>query len=252
MPKTCPDCHSPRIRSLGIGTQKLVEDVRTLLPNARVLRWDRDTASTVAAHTELLRSFQAREADILVGTQMIAKGLDIPSVTLVGVVLADLGLNLPDFRAPERTFQLLTQVAGRAGRGNERGDVIIQSYEPEHYAVQAATRQDYREFYEHEIALRRAHRNPPITRLVRLLFGHSKPNQARNEAQRLASALRRAAREWDINDVDVVGPAPGYPPRVRGAWRWHLFVRGADPRLLLDKIDLPPGWMADVDPVNVV
>ncbi|MDA1035430.1 MAG: primosomal protein N', partial [Chloroflexi bacterium] len=252
MPKTCPNCRSPHIRSLGVGTQKLVEDVRALLPNARVLRWDSDTASTVAAHTELLRSFQAREADILVGTQMIAKGLDMPSVTLVGVVLADLGLNLPDFRAPERTFQLLTQVAGRAGRGNERGNVIIQSYEPEHYAVQAAARQDYRGFYNREIELRRAHGNPPITRLVRLLFGHTQPNQARNEALRMASALRRAAREWDISNVDVVGPAPGYPPRVRGAWRWHLFVRGADPRLLLDKVDLPPGWAVDVDPVNVV
>ena len=252
MPKSCPKCHSPRIRSLGVGTQKLVEEVRVLLPDARVLRWDRDTASTVAAHAELLRSFQAGEADILVGTQMIAKGLDMPSVTLVGVVLADLGLNLPDFRAPERTFQLLTQVAGRAGRGHERGSVIIQTYEPEHYAVQAAVRQDYRGFYTREIALRRAHGNPPVARLVRLLFGHSRPDRARNEAHRLASALRRAAREWDIGGVDVVGPAPSYPPRVRGAWRWHLFVRGADPRLLLDKIDLPPGWIVDVDPVNVI
>jgi primosomal protein N' (replication factor Y) len=252
MPKTCPSCHSPHIRSLGVGTQKLVEDVRSLLPDARVLRWDRDTAPTVAAHTELLRSFRDREADILVGTQMIAKGLDIPSVTLVGVVLADLGLNLPDFRAPERTFQLLTQVAGRAGRGSERGEVIIQSYEPDHYAVQAAMRQDYRGFYEREIELRRAHGNPPVTKLVRLLFGHSQPNLALNEAQRVASGLRRAAREWDVADVDVVGPAPGYPPRVRGAWRWHLFVRGGDPRLLLDKVDLPPGWTVDVDPVNVV
>jgi len=251
-PKTCPNCQSIHIRSLGVGTQKLVEDVRALIPNARVLRWDRDTASTVAAHTELLRSFQAREADILVGTQMIAKGLDIPSVTLVGVVLADLGLNLPDFRAPERTFQLLTQVAGRAGRGNERGNVIIQSYEPDHYAVQAAMRQDYRGFYERELELRRAHGNPPVTRLIRLLFGHSKPNQAGNEAQRMASALRRAAREWDISDIHVIGPAPGYPSRIRGAWRWHLFLRGTDPVLLLNKVDLPPGWIVDVDPVNVI
>ena len=252
MPKTCPACHSFQIRSLGVGTQKLVENVLTLLPNARVLRWDRDTASTVAAHTELLRSFRAREADILVGTQMIAKGLDIPSVTLVGVMLADLSLNLPDFRAPERTFQLLTQVAGRAGRGGERGNVIIQSYEPGHYAVQAATRQNYHEFYETEIELRKAHNNPPLTQLVRLLFGHSQLNHARSEAQRVASAFRKAVREWDISDVNVVGPAPGYPPRVRGAWRWHLFIKGANPKLLLDKVDLPPNWVIDVDPMNVV
>ena len=252
MPATCPNCHSPRIRSLGIGTQRLVAEVSTLLPEARVLRWDRDTASTLAAHADLLNRFEGHEADILVGTQMIAKGLDIPSVTLVGVVLSDLGLHLPDFRAPERTFQLLTQVAGRAGRGTDQGEVVTQTYVPEHYAVTSAAHQDYRAFYEREMQYRRAHGNPPISKLIRLAFGHSTERTARNEAQTMASTLRRAAQQWDFRDVDIVGPAPGFPPRMRGAWRWHLFLRGPQPRLLLDKVALPPSWTVDVDPVTLV
>jgi primosomal protein N' (replication factor Y) len=252
VPATCPNCRSPRIRSLGLGTQRLVTEVQELAPEARVLRWDSDSASTPAAHAELLERFESGGADVLVGTQMIAKGLDIPAVTLVGVVLADLGLHLPDFRAPERTFQLLTQVAGRAGRGASAGNVIIQSYAPEHYAVQAAAQQDYDAFYAQEMVYRRAHGNPPVSKLVRLLFGHGQERQARAEAQRMASELRRAARDWDMRDTDVVGPAPSYPSRVRGAWRWHLFLRGPEPRTLLDKIKLPPDWVVDVDPTNVV
>ena len=252
MPSTCPDCHSPRIRSLGLGTQRLVEEVRVVVPEARVLRWDRDAASSPAAHAALLERFESGEADVLVGTQMIAKGLDIPSVTLVGVVLADLGLHLPDFRAPERTFQLLTQVAGRAGRGSSPGDVVIQTYAPEHYAVAAAAAQDYDSFYLREMHYRRPQGNPPFGKLIRLVFAHGDERAARVEAQRLAAALRRAAREWDMSEVDVGGPAPAYPPRARGAWRWHVIVRGPEPRLLLDKIAVPAGWTVDVDPQSVV
>ena len=252
MPTTCPNCHGPHLRALGVGTQRLADEVRTLLPYARVLRWDRDTAATVAAHTEILEQFRSRKADVLVGTQMIAKGLDLPSVTLVGVVLADLGLNLPDFRSAERTFQVLTQVAGRAGRGREPGEVVVQTYQPEHYAIKAAALQDYAAFYATEMAYRRDHGNPPLTRMVRLLFVHSQPTSAKSEAQRMVSALREAARNWDMNDIDLVGPAPAYPPRSRGAWRWHVFVRGANPRLLLDKMEIPPGWAIDVDPVNMI
>jgi primosomal protein N' (replication factor Y) (superfamily II helicase) len=252
VPSACPNCRSPRIRSLGVGTQKIVEEVHALLPDARVLRWDRDTASTAASHADILNAFQSGEADILVGTQMIAKGLDLPSVTLVGVVLADLGLNLPDFRAPERTFQLLTQVAGRAGRGSTHGEVVIQSYQPDHYAIQAAALQDYPAFYQQEMQYRRDHGNPPLTRLVRLLFSHNHVDSARNESEHIARTLRQTASEWDMRDVDVVGPAPGYPPRLRGVWRWHVFIRAANPQLLLDKIELPPAWVVDVDPVNVI
>jgi primosomal protein N' (replication factor Y) len=252
MPTTCPTCHGPHIRALGVGTQRLTDDVQALLPDARVLRWDRDTATTVAAHAEILEQFRSHRADILVGTQMIAKGLDLPSVTLVGVVLADLGLHLPDFRSSERTFQLLTQVAGRAGRGRDPGEVIVQTYDPEHYAIQAAALQDYPAFYATEMSYRRAHGNPPVTRLVRMLFGHTQPTSAKSEAERMVRALHQAARSWDMSDVDIIGPSPAYPPRSRGAWRWHLFVRGANPRLLLDKVEVPPSWSVDVDPVNMI
>jgi primosomal protein N' (replication factor Y) len=252
VPLICSKCRSPRIRSLGAGTQKIVEEVQTLLPSAKVLRWDSDTASTVANHADMLETFKSGEADILVGTQMVAKGLDLPSVTLVGVVLADLSLNLPDFRAPERTFQLLTQVAGRAGRGGTHGEVVIQSYQPDHYAIQAAALQDYPAFYKQEMQYRRDHGNPPVTRLIRLLFGHSDVDSARNEAQRIANTLRKVAREWDMQGVDVVGPAPGYPPRLRGAWRWHVFIRASNPQSLLDKVSLPPAWAVDVDPVHLI
>jgi len=251
MPQHCPNCRSDRIRYLGLGTQRLVDEVHALLPNARVLRWDRDSASTAAAHAELLRHFESGEANVLIGTQMIAKGLDIPSVTLVGVVLADLALYVPDFRAPERTFQLLTQVAGRAGRGATPGEAVIQTYDPSHYAVQAAAMQDYDAFYEQEMRHRIAHGNPPARRLARLMLGHSQEEGARHEAQRLASLLRHAIREWDMPRVEIVGPVPAYPPRLRGAWRWHLVIRAPDPAALLDKISIPPAWAVDIDPAQV-
>ncbi|MEE8518409.1 MAG: primosomal protein N', partial [Dehalococcoidia bacterium] len=252
VPRTCPNCRSPRIRYLGLGTQRLVDEVHALLPDARVLRWDRDAAPTLAAHARLYAELEAGKADVLIGTQMIAKGLDIPSVTLVGVVLADLGLHVPDFRAPERTFQLLVQVAGRAGRGAAQGRVVIQSYQPDNYAIAAAAEQDYGAFYEQEMTHRRAFGNPPLSRLARLLFAHSSEATARRGAQTFAGLLRKTAREWDMTGVDVVGPAPAYPPRARGAWRWHLLVRAPDPRILLDKVNVPPSWMVDIDPVNVL
>ena len=247
-PKTCPHCHSTQIRYLGLGTQRLVEEVEALLPGVRVLRWDRDSASSARAHTDLLTRFASGEVDVMVGTQMVAKGLHLPGVTLVGVVLADLGLHVADFRAPERTFQVLTQVAGRSGRGEQPGRVVLQTYMPEHYAIQAAARQDYDGFYEQELANRQALGNPPYSRLITLAFAHTNESTARREAQRTATLLRREARAWDMTSVRVVGPAPAYPPRLRGAWRWHLTLRGPDPRQLLDKVTLPPAWAVDVDP----
>ena len=252
-PRRCPRCRSSQIRYLGLGTQRVADEVARLAPRARVLRWDSDTASGTGAHERLLRAFADGKADVLVGTQMVAKGLDVPSVDLAGVVLADIGIHMPDFRAPERTFQLLTQVAGRAGRGPQAGHAVIQTYLPDHYAVQAAADQDYAAFYAAEMEVRRAHANPPFTRLSRLLYdGHSDRRTALKEAQHLAGRLRQSAREWDMKGVDVIGPSPTYPPRIRNAWRWHLLVRAPQPRMLLDKVNIPPSWRVDVDPVNIV
>jgi primosomal protein N' (replication factor Y) len=226
--------------------------VEALLPGVSVLRWDRDTAAGGRAHAELLDSFASGDAQVLVGTQMIAKGLHVPSVTLVGAVLADIGLHVPDFRAAERSFQVLCQVAGRAGRGTEPGRVIVQTYLPDYYAIQSAAAQDYNAFYEREMTYRRVQGDPPLGRLIRLAFGHRDESATRREAQRLARLLEREARQWGMNRVDVIGPAPAHPARLRGIWRWQILLRGADPRLLLDKVELPPNWVVDVDPVSVV
>ena len=165
-PTTCPQCDSHRIRYLGLGTQRVVEEIEQIFPGERVLRWDRDIAGAASQHQALLEDFANGKARILVGTQMVAKGLHVPSVTLVGVILADVGLYMPDLRAGERAFQLLCQVAGRAGRGSRPGEVIIQTYSPEHYVVQAGARQSYRLFYEQELAFRRQQDNPPFSRMA--------------------------------------------------------------------------------------
>ena len=173
VPQVCPNCLSRQIKFLGVGTQKLEQEVGYTFPRARRLRWDSDVAVSRSSHEDILRKFRSREAEILIGTQMVAKGLDIPSVTLVGVISADTSLNLPDFRAGERTFQLLSQVAGRAGRGTAGGRVIIQTFSPEHYCIKAAAGHDYASFYEQEIAYRRQLHNPPFTRLALLVYSHT-------------------------------------------------------------------------------
>jgi len=169
MPEKCPTCESRYIRACGVGTQRVEQEIKKRYPNVGVIRMDNDTTSGKDGHAKLLSRFRAREAQVLVGTQMIAKGLDFPEVTLVGAILADTSLNMPDYRAPERTFQLLTQVAGRAGRADKNGQVVIQTYTPEHYAIETAAAQDYRAFYQMEFARRRRSLYPPFTMMARLL-----------------------------------------------------------------------------------
>ena len=253
-PDRCPGCLGSRIRYFGIGTQRVEEEVRRAFPSARILRWDRDVVRTRRAHEESLRRFQAHEADVLVGTQMIAKGLDLPLVTLVGVVTADTALHLPDLRAVERTFQLLTQVAGRAGRGAQLGRAIIQTYTPEHYCIQAASRHDYEAFAAEELRFRREQGYPPFSQLVRLLY--SQPGQARveREAGELARLLRDQVARLGLPGVDVLGPAPAYRRRLRGRYRWQVIVRGQPSWVaeLLGSVDVPRGWAVDVDPVSLL
>ncbi len=251
MPPACPNCHSSRIRYLGLGTQRLIGELEALLPGVTSLRWDRDVAEVDRASETVLERFAKGEAQVLVGTQMVAKGLHVPSVTLVGAVLADIGLHLPDFRSGERVFQLLCQVAGRAGRGDDPGTAIVQTYQPDHYAVMAAAQQDYPAFYHQEVAFRRVQRMPPYSRLIRLVFAHTNAAMCQAEAERLGRALRHQRQVWGLSEVDALGPAPAYPPRLRGRYRWHILLRGPDPRLLLDKVELD-GWLVDVDPASVL
>lgn len=251
MARSCPECLGYRLSFYGIGTQSVADEVERLFPGARILRWDRDATRYPREYEAALSSFRNGEADVLVGTQMIAKGLHLPGVTLVGVALADVGLSIPDFKSSERTFQLLCQVAGRAGRGEETGRVIFQTYQPENYAIEKAAAQDYEGFYQAEMRYRRDHNNPPFSRLIRLVHSHTNNATCESRAARLAEELRSAQRESDMANVEILGPTPPYPPRLRGRYRWHIVLRGREPRTLLDMVAIPQGWSVDVDPVTL-
>jgi primosomal protein N' (replication factor Y) len=249
-PSLCPDCGGRRIRYFGLGTERVEEVMGQLYPEARLLRWDRDTA-TGLDHERYLQAFVDHRADVLVGTQMIAKGLDLPLVTLVGVISADTALHLPDFRAAERTFQLLTQVAGRAGRSRRGGQVIVQTYHPDHYAVRAAAGHDYGGFFRQELVHRRQLGYPPFNRLVALRFSHEDDRRCRAQAERLGRWLAAEIRRLHL-PADLIGPAPCFFSRLQGRYRWQIVVRGPDPASLLGDVALPWGWRVDVDPVSLL
>lgn len=251
-PRICPNCQSRRIKYFGAGTQQVEQELIQHFPQARVLRWDADTARTPGDHEELLQRFIDRKADVLVGTQMVAKGLDLPLVTLVGMVSADVGLNLPDFRAGERTFQLLTQVAGRAGRGLLGGRAVLQTYQPDHYVIEAAAAQDYDQFFRREIAYRRELGYPPYRRLARIVFQHNQESKVRAEAERAAGLIRQRVASLNLSGTEMIGPAPCFFARIDNIHRWHLLVRSPDPTLALEGIDIPAGWQVDIDPVSVL
>jgi primosomal protein N' (replication factor Y) len=250
-PELCPNCLGKRIRFLGIGTQKVEEEVVKSFPGVRTLRWDRDVTKGKYAHERILARFLSHKADVLIGTQMIAKGLDMPLVTLVGVINADVGLYLPDFRASERTFQILAQVAGRAGRSELGGRVIVQTYSPDHYAVVAASRHDYPTFYQQEIAFRRQQGDPPFRRLARLLYVHTNNMTCQQEAQKLHRLLSHERDARGLPSTDLLGPSPAFAQRVRGRYRWQIVIRSPDPTQLLSDLSLPQGWIVDIDPVSL-
>ena len=199
-----------------------------------------------------MHRFQSGEIQVLVGTQVVAKGLDVANVTLVGVILADVGLHLPDFRSAERSFGLLCQVAGRAGRGQAPGRVFIQTYNPEHYAIAAAAKQDYVDLYQREIGFRRQLGNPPFNTLVHLVFQNPTEAACQSNATNTARMLRQRADAQGLTSIEVVGPAPGMPSRLRGRFRWHLVLRGPDLHRFLEGTRFPPGTTVDVDPVHVL
>ena len=246
----CPNCRSPRIRYLGGGTQRVEEEVRRRFPGFRVGRLDRDVVERRGAAERVIDAFASGRLDVLVGTSLVTKGLDIPAVTLVGVVSADVALNLPDERATERTYQLLSQAVGRAGRGERPGRAIIQSYQPEHPAIRAVVEDDARAFYDAELELRRRFGSPPFGRLVKLTVGLADREKVVVEAEAMAERLRGRARERG-SDTVVIGPAPAYIARRADRWRWNLVLRGSDPRLLLDG-GLDPPWSIDVDPDSLL
>jgi primosomal protein N' (replication factor Y) len=250
LPNQCPQCSSTRIKFFGAGTQSIEAAVEDLFPGVRTIRWDWDTTRSKGSHDIILANFAAHKADILIGTQMIAKGLDLPLVTLVGVVSADTGLNLPDYRAAERTFQILTQVAGRAGRSLLGGKVVLQTYQPEHYAIQAASRHDYQSFYDQERGYRQKLGYPPYQRLARLLFRHHSNEYAQNEAHRMAGQIRSTIERAEIK-ADLIGPVPCFFMKLRGEYRWQMLLRSKNPGQFIPQ-EIPEGWFVDIDPVSVL
>ena len=221
IPDVCPNCGGRYVRLFGAGTERVEDEAKRCFPNARILRMDLDTTSRKGSHEAIVRAFSRGEADVLVGTQMVAKGLDFPNVTVVGVVSADITLNLPDFRSCERTFQLITQVAGRAGRGRRPGKVIVQTYDPDHYSISTACRQDYPAFYETEIVFRREAGYPPFTFLAGITFWSRGEAEGAKMAREAADVLGR----WAVPGLHVLGPSPAPFSRMRGWHRWQVVLK---------------------------
>ena len=257
VPKQCRKCAAPYLEHAGFGTEKVEQHLRDRFPDARIGRVDRDAVRRKGALTAVLSRFAAGELDVLVGTQMIAKGHDFPRVTLVGVISADVGLGLADFRAAERTFQLLTQVAGRAGRGERTGEAIVQTLYPDHYSIQLACRQDYAAFFERELTYRRAMRYPPLVALVNAIVRGRTFEEAMQTA---ADLVRRLEPVSAVSGFSILGPAPAPLVRLRGEHRVQFFLKGtrrADMRsalknALAEMPDVRRRVVIDVDPLSML
>lgn len=259
-PDICPECKASYMKYFGIGTEKVESEIARFFPEARIARMDTDATSKRGSHSRILDDFKKHNIDILVGTQMIAKGLDFPRVTLVGVVNADVTLNLPDFRASERTFNLLTQVAGRAGRGVEGGEVIIQTYAPEHYAILAASKHDYEGFYTEEIKTRKELSFPPFAHITRLTLRSRNEKMAIEASGNLKRFLEQKLSAVPEKNIEIIGPAPSPISKIRGFFRWNVLLKGKNRSTMSEALKKalrhyrkPVGTILtiDVDPISV-
>ncbi|MBI5964879.1 MAG: primosomal protein N' [Chloroflexi bacterium] len=251
VPKACPNCDGKQIRAYGLGSEKVEAEVQSMFPQARTLRWDWDTTRKKDSHEMILTHFSNHQADVLVGTQMLAKGLDLPLVTLVGIVLADVGLTLPDPFASERVFQTLTQVAGRAGRSELGGKVVLQTFMPEHYAIQFASEHDVNGFYLRELEYRKQLGYPPYARLARLEYRHADPVKAEEESQKTAGRLKVRIEAEGRHQTELIGPVPSFFSKMDDVYRWQIIVRGPDPISLLRDIKLND-WRIEIDPISLL
>ena len=226
-PNICPVCKSNYIKYFGIGTEKVEELTKELFPNARTARMDMDTTTGKGSHESILEDMKNGKIDILIGTQMISKGLDFENVTLVGIIAADTTLNLPDFRSPERAFQLVTQVAGRAGRGDYNGKVILQTYNPEHYSIQFSKEHDYKSFYNTEISLRQEFLYPPFLDLISLLIYGENNNKVASIAKAVYNLLVEESKwiEREILNNHIIGPYPAPLEKIKNNFRWQILIK---------------------------
>jgi primosomal protein N' (replication factor Y) len=259
-PPRCPDCTFDGIRYGGFGTERLEAEIKGRFPDVPVLRMDSDTMQKPGSHERALAEFRSGKVKILLGTQMIAKGLDFPNVTLVGVVNADTTLHFADLRAAERTFQLVTQVAGRTGRGDKGGRVLVQTFSPDHYAIQAAIDHDYREFAAAELPTREEHLYPPFASLIRLIVRGESEKLTEEFAESLGAKLRTAIEAAGI-EHRVLGPAPCPIAKLRGLMRYHVLTSSpggeqlrAAVRSVIETLEPIEGvqWVVDVDPVDLL
>ena len=259
-PPVCPECDFVGIRYSGLGTQRLEAEVRSRFPNVPCLRMDSDTMQKPGSHEEALARFRSGDVRILLGTQMIAKGLDFPDVTLVGVINADTALHFPDFRAAERTFNLVTQVAGRTGRSEKGGRVLVQTFSPEHPAIQAAMRHDYEAFARQELPTRQQYGYPPLTSMIRLIVRGPAETASEQFAEQMADILRTTAERRPF-EFRVLGPAPAPIAKLRGKFRFHTLLLSPDIDRLRALVreataELKPPhevqWIADVDPLDML
>jgi primosomal protein N' (replication factor Y) len=254
VPNVCPHCGSRYIKYFGTGTQKVEEELTRFLPDARIIRMDQDTTASKLGHEKIIQPFADGKYDILLGTQMVAKGHDIQNVTAVGIISADTALNLPDFRAAEKTFSLITQVAGRAGRGRKAGEVVVQTYNPQHYAIQTGAAQDYEAFYSAELTCRQELQYPPFRNLLKIVVQAKDDVQVRKNAEMIARTLKTAVA--DVQEADIIGPVPAIILQIKDVYRMIIMIKAVDCReiksiLRREEIDRRPDVIIDVDPINM-
>jgi len=255
------------MKYIGLGTQRIEEELHELLPELSLKRMDRDTTTKKLSHYRIVKDMEDKKIDVLLGTQMVAKGHDFPNVTVAAVVFADVALNLPDFRSSERTFQLFTQLAGRAGRGDVPGKVYIQTYEPDHYVFQYVRNHDYTGFYEKEIELRRELSYPPYSKLIRIIFNFRSREEGAKIIKNIAGRIRKIAStnrplpKGREGNVEILGPSPAPVEKIRYYWRWHLVLKGKDSKSLRRKASEIIETLkdvknvridVDVDPINLL
>ena len=249
-PVTCPTCQSSYIKYMGVGTQRVEEEIKRLIPSARVIRADRDTTMTKNSFEKIYHSFLNHEYDVLIGTQMVAKGLHFLKVGLIGIILADVGLHIPDFRSHERLFQLITQVAGRCGRGEMAGEVVLQTYQPDHFAITHAARYEYNAFAEKELGYREELRYPPFSRLIKFTVVGSDLETLKRHIREEQEVLEDI---FTLNNLAFkITSAPAMIPKMADRYYYHVLVRGKNPEIIFNHWHVPKGWRPDIDPIHTV